>query len=68
VLGKDRTAVVRLSATSLDFGLPEALWRAAEDLGVFDLLWSEGDSASFELAGGNVAARSGGRLDFSSSG
>jgi transposase len=39
-LVKDRTAPVPLSATSLDFGLPGALWRAAQDLGVFDLLLS----------------------------
>jgi transposase len=39
-LVKDRTAPVPLSATSLDFGLPGALWRAAQDLGVFDLLVS----------------------------
>lgn len=39
-LVKDRTAPVPLSATSLDFGLPGALWRTAQDLGVFDLLLS----------------------------
>lgn len=39
-LVKDRTAPVPLSATSLDFGLPGALWRAALELGVFDLLVS----------------------------
>lgn len=39
-LVKDRSAPVPLSATSLDFGLPGALWRAAQDLGVFDLLLS----------------------------
>ncbi len=36
----DRTAPVPLSATSLDFGLPGALWCAAQQLGVFDLLAS----------------------------
>lgn len=39
-LVKDRTAPVPLSATSLDFGLPGALWRAAQDLGVFEVLSS----------------------------
>lgn len=39
-LVKDRTAPVPLSATSLDFGLPGALWCAAQQLGVFDLLAS----------------------------
>lgn len=39
-LVKDRTAPVPLSATSLDFGLPGALWCAARELGVFDLLLS----------------------------
>ena len=39
-LVKDRTAPVPLSATSLDFGPPGALWRAALELGVFDLLTS----------------------------
>ncbi len=39
-LVKDRTAPIPLSATSIDFGLPGALWRAAQDLGVFDLLSS----------------------------
>lgn len=39
-LVKDRTAPVPLSATSLDFGLPGALWCAAQQLGVFDLLVS----------------------------
>lgn len=39
-LVKDRTAPVPLSATSLDFGLPGALWCAAQHLGVFDLLAS----------------------------
>ena len=39
-LVKDRTAPVPLSATSRDFGLPGALWLAAQQTGVFDLLES----------------------------
>ena len=39
-LVKDRTAPIPLSATSLDFGLPGALWLAAQRSGVFDLLLS----------------------------
>jgi transposase len=37
-LVKDRTAPVPLSATSIDFGLPGALWLAAQQTGVFDAL------------------------------
>jgi transposase len=37
-LVKDRTAPLPLEATSLDFGLPGALWLAARQTGVFDLL------------------------------
>ena len=39
-LVKDRTAPIPLAATSLDFGLPGALWLAAQRSGVFDLLLS----------------------------
>jgi transposase len=37
-LVRDRTAPVPISATMRDFGLPGALWLAAEQTGVFDLL------------------------------
>ena len=37
-LVKDRTAPVPLSAASRDFGLPGALWLAAEQTGLFGLL------------------------------
>ena len=43
-LVKDRTAPIPLSAASLKFGLPGALWIAAQSSGVFDLLsslWTE---------------------------
>ena len=39
-LVKDRTAPVPLAATSIDFGLPGALWLAAQQTGVFDALES----------------------------
>src|ERR1700735_3823189 len=39
-LVKDRTAPVPLSATMRDFGLPGALWLAAQQTGVFALLES----------------------------
>jgi transposase len=39
-LVKDRTAPLPLSATSIDFGLPGALWLAARESGVFALLES----------------------------
>ena len=39
-LVQDRTAPVPLSATTVDFGLPGALWLAAEKSGVFSLLQS----------------------------
>jgi len=39
-LVKDRTAPVPLAATSIDFGLPGALWLAAQQSGVFDALES----------------------------
>src|ERR1700686_4537718 len=39
-LVQDRTAPVPLSATTVDFGLPGALWLAAEKSGVFQLLRS----------------------------
>jgi transposase len=39
-LVKDRTAPVPLSATALDFGLPGALWTAAQRSGVFAALES----------------------------
>jgi transposase len=39
-LVQDRTAPVPLSATTVDFGLPGALWLAAEKSGVFALLQS----------------------------
>jgi transposase len=39
-LVKDRTAPVPLSATSIEFGLPGALWLAAQQTGVFDALES----------------------------
>lgn len=39
-LVKDRTAPVPLSATMLDFGVPGALWLAAQQRGVFALLES----------------------------
>jgi len=37
-LVRDRTAPIPLSATRRDFGLPGALWLAAQRTGVFDLL------------------------------
>ena len=37
-LVKDRTAPIPLAATALEFGLPGALWLAAQRNGVFDLL------------------------------
>jgi transposase len=39
-LVQDRTAPVPLAATTVDFGLPGALWLAAEKSGVFSLLQS----------------------------
>ena len=39
-LVKDRTAPVPLEATAIDLGLPGALWLAAQQTGVFDLLCS----------------------------
>jgi transposase len=39
-LVKDRTAPLPLEATALEFGLPGALWLAAKQTGVFDLLHS----------------------------
>jgi hypothetical protein len=39
-LVKDRTAPVPLSAIMRDFGLPGALWLAAQQTGVFALLQS----------------------------
>lgn len=39
-LVKDRTAPLPLSATTIDFGLPGALWVAAQNSGVFPLLES----------------------------
>jgi transposase len=39
-LVKDRTAPLPLSATTIDFGLPGALWLAARESGVFALLES----------------------------
>lgn len=39
-LVKDRTAPVPVSATALDYGLPGALWLAAQRTGVFPLLQS----------------------------
>jgi transposase len=39
-LVKDRTAPVPLEATALDVGLPGALWLAAQQTGVFELLQS----------------------------
>lgn len=43
---KDRTAPVPLEATALDFGLPGALWLAAQQTGVFALLQSLWPSSS----------------------
>jgi transposase len=43
-LVKDRTAPLPLSATTIDYGLPGALWLAAQNSGVFALLeslWSK---------------------------
>ena len=37
-LVKERTAPLPLSATTRDFGLPGALWRAAQDSGVWKVL------------------------------
>ena len=37
-LVRDRTAPIPLSATMRDFGLPGALWLAAQQTGVFELL------------------------------
>lgn len=37
-LVKDRTAPVPLEATTIDLGLPGAIWLAAQQTGVFDLL------------------------------
>src|SRR5208283_933595 len=39
-LVQDRTAPVPLAATTVDFGLPGALWLAAQQTGVFDVLES----------------------------
>jgi transposase len=39
-LVKDRTAPLPLSATAIDFGLPGALWLAARESGIFDMLES----------------------------
>src|SRR6266536_1080236 len=39
-LVKDRTAPVPLEATALDVGMPGALWLAAQQTGVFELLQS----------------------------
>jgi transposase len=39
-LAQDRSAPIPLSATTVDFGLPGALWLAAEKSGVFALLHS----------------------------
>ena len=39
-LVKDRTAPLPLEATAVEFGLPGALWLAAQQTGVFDLLRS----------------------------
>jgi transposase len=39
-LVKDRTAPIPLSASSRDFGLPGALWLAAQQTGIWDLLKS----------------------------
>src|SRR5437867_11858397 len=46
-LFKDRTAPLPLSATALDYGLPGALWLAAEQSGVWavlDSLWPQARS------------------------
>ena len=54
-LVRDRTAPVPLAATMRDFGLPGALWLAAQQTGVFDLfqhLWPQprsGPSAAHYL-------------------
>lgn len=40
-LVKDRTAPVPLAATALDFGLPAALWLAAQQSGAFEVLQSQ---------------------------
>jgi hypothetical protein len=37
---KDRTAPLPLEATTVEFGLPGALWLAAQQTGIFDLLSS----------------------------
>ena len=37
---RDRTAPVPLAATTREFGLPAALWAAAQQTGVWDLLQS----------------------------
>lgn len=39
-LVKDRTAPLPLAATALDFGLPGALWAAAQNTGIFSLFES----------------------------
>src|ERR1035437_353830 len=39
-LVKERTAPLPLEATAIDFGLPGALWLAARQSGVFELLVS----------------------------
>ena len=39
-LVKDRTAPLPLAATALEFGLPGALWLAAQRTGIFELLQS----------------------------
>jgi transposase len=41
-LVKDRAAPLPLSATALDLGLPGALWRAAQETGVWEVLESLG--------------------------
>ena len=51
---RDRTAPVPLAAAMRDFGLPAALWSAAQQTGVWDLLpslWPAPGSAAPSLAG-----------------
>ena len=56
-LVKERTAPLPLEATAIDFGLPGALWLAARQSGVFQLLQSlwpapkSGPSAAHYLLG-----------------
>src|ERR1039458_7570777 len=50
-LAQDRSAPIPLSATTVDFGLPGALWLAAGKAGVFGVLYSSGHGRKCRPAG-----------------